>query len=254
MRRFVIFIIILVVFFGFLGNFGFAKNFEDQEDLDIPERDGVYDVPGNPKLKVRVFVHNPKPTPAENPLLVCNLSDPDSNVTVGATGWHLPSGTWTYRLNPSSAPSLVSSNLTNIASYAFAAWSATSIGSKVNFVDGGTTYVYQKAYDGKNIIAWGRTSGSALAVTYTWYYPSTGLVAEGETIMNKKFPWSWSPYSTTCANSNTYDAQDILTHELGHWLGLDDKYTSPYLNNTMYGYGSKGEIKKETLTSGDIKC
>jgi hypothetical protein len=142
--------------------------------------------------------------------------------------------------------------LATIASTSFNQWSAAS-GNKITFVkDANNTFATRQALDGKNIIAWGRTSGSALAVTYTWYYTSTHEVAEVDTILNKKFPWSWSGNNGGCANSSSYDVQDILTHEIGHWMGLDDEYASSYSDNTMFGYGSKGEIKKDTLSTGDI--
>ena len=67
-----------------------------------------------------------------------------------------------------------------------------------------------------------------------------------DTIMNQKFPWTLN----TCSTS-AYDAADILNHELGHWFGLNDHYTSAYINNTMYGYGSKAETKKVTPAQGD---
>lgn len=231
-----------------------AKNDKNLFDQDIPEQDGVYDVAGHPEMKVRVFVHNPKvkPEPTVSPALVCPL-DPDSLAFIDATKWHLPSA-WTYNLNLSSVPSSVgSAKLSSIAQLAFGVWSVANKG-KVTFNAGSPTTVTRARFDGKNIIAWGTTSGSALAVTYTWYYPSTGLVAEVDTIMNQRVSWSWTnqAISPNCANSNSYDSQDILTHELGHWLGLTDKYTSAYVNNTMYGYGSKGEVKKDTLTTGDI--
>ncbi|KKS06624.1 MAG: hypothetical protein UU61_C0036G0031 [Parcubacteria group bacterium GW2011_GWB1_41_4] len=90
-------------------------------------------------------------------------------------------------------------------------------------------------------------------MTYIWY-DNTGLAVEVDTIMNKKFSWSWTPYniSNLCSVQNTYDAQNILTHEIGHWFGLDDHYTTEYQENTMYGYGSKNEVKKDTLTIGDV--
>jgi len=37
----------------------------------------------------------------------------------------------------------------------------------------------------------------------------------------------------------------------GHWFGLDDVYDTSYRDATMYGYGSKWEVKKTTLTTGD---
>lgn len=235
--------------FAFLAFSGLAM-----AKQDIPQVDGTYDVPGKPDLKVRVFVHKPKALriPTSNPILACGLGDSDSSASVADTGWKLPS-TWSYTLNPSSVPSSVgSAKLTTIASAAFQKWT-NAIGGKVNISKTTqNTTINRAKYDGKNIIAWGRTNSSALAVTYTWYYNS-GLVAEVDTIMNQKFPWSWTPYSSSlCADSNTYDAQNILTHELGHWYGLDDHYTGDYTENTMYGYGDKKEIKKDTLTTGDI--
>ena len=181
--------------------------------------------------------------------------DLNSLAEVDPAGWHLPATPWVYRLNTSSVPlSVGSGNLGTIAQLSFGAWQNTSH-SKVTFVKGSPTTVTRAKYDGQNIITWGKAPSSALAVTYTWYYPSTGLVAETDTIMNKRFPWSWTNQtdSSNCADANSYDSQDILTHELGHWMGLDDEYTTAYQDNTMYGYGFKQEVKKDTLTTGDIK-
>lgn len=233
-----------------------AQKADDSFNSDIPEKNGVYDVPNNPKLKVRVFVHQPKvkPEPNSSPVLICSLTDLDSTAPVTPTDWHLPNGRWTYLLNTSSVPTSVgASNLPLIATSSFNTWSKTT-GNKVTFSLGAKTTIDRKAFDGKNIITWGKTSIQALAVTYTWYYPSTGLVAEVDTIMNNRYAWSWTPYNpqNLCADKNSYDVQNILTHELGHWLGLDDEYSPSYVDNTMYGYGSKAEIKKDTLTTGDI--
>jgi hypothetical protein len=224
-------------------------------DFQIPQRNGIYDVPGFPGFKVRVFVHDarPKPTPSPSPSpATCSVSDPDSNAVVDSAGWHLPSS-WTYNLNPYTLPRGISStNLSTITNDAFSRWSSAIVG-KVTFSKGQDTITNRARYDGKNLIAWGTAPSSALAVTYTWYYVNTGEVAEVDTIMNQRFSWSWTPYSSTaCVNTKSYDAQDILTHEFGHWMGLDDEYTPDYIDNTMYGYGSKAEIKKDTLTSGDV--
>ena len=209
-----------------------------------PEKNGVYDVPGKQNLKVRVFVHEPRNTPFTTDTACV---DGDSSSVVDPVGWKLPLGSWTYLLNTASVPSTVGSgNLSTIAGNAFSEWENT-VKNKVNFI-AGTTTIDKKGLDGKNIIAWGRTSGIALAVTYTWYNSKTKLAVETDTIINKKYDWGWAGY---CDNTY-YDAQNILTHELGHWIGLNDEYNSSYVDNTMYGYGSKGEIKKDTLTVGDI--
>jgi hypothetical protein len=46
---------------------------------------------------------------------------------------------------------------------------------------------------------------------------------------------------------------NILTHELGHALGLEDLYSSSCNEETMYGYASLGENKKASLNIGDIE-
>jgi len=240
----------------FLLTPGFVLAKQDEDEDQTPEQNGTYNVPGHPKLKVRVFVHEPKqPTSSPAPSLNCNWTDPDSGSVVGITGWYLPKGTWSYYLNTASVPLVIgASKLTTLTNYAFAEWTKnTTVSKNITFTQAGTTTKNQKAFDGKNIIAWGKTAGTALAVTYTWYYPSNGMVAETDTIMNKKFSWTWTPYKQgVCVNAGTYDAQNILTHELGHWVGLDDEYAGIFADNTMFGYGSKGELKKDTLTWGDL--
>ncbi len=246
-------------------------------NIDLPEQAGLYDVPGNSHLKLRVFVHpaknqnhekpdNPgkgegkgKPTPPP-PTEVCqatSVADPNSTAVVDGAGWTLPA-TWTYNLNPSSVPSTVGSiNLSTIADNAFAAWLAVpEVNQSVDIARGNDTTITRAKLDNNNIIAWGRAPSSALAVSYIWYNTSTDKAVEIDTIMNKTYTWYWSDPSTwpaeqTCAYLGVYDAQNILTHELGHTVGLDDEYTSAYINNTMYGYGSTGETKKNTLADGD---
>lgn len=246
MKRIFVLLFALAFLFVPLAS-AFAQPPDSNPNSNVPEKNGDFPDPDHPGVRVRVFVHEPKDKVNVTPSAVC--SDPDSSAVTGKTGWKLPTGTWTYRLNTLSVPASVgSSNLSSIASNAFNAWTtAISSSAKPSLVYGGSTSKTKSSYDGQNIIAWGRTSGSTLGVTYTRYSSSTGLVVDVDTILNSKFPWSLG----TCSTSS-YDAADILTHELGHWFGLDDEYTSDYVNNTMYGYGSKAETKKDTPATGDI--
>ena len=222
----------------------------------VPEKTGDYPDPENPQLRVHVFVHEPKDK-NKNDSVITSLpaacSDPTSSAIVPAAGWKLQ-GNVTYRLNPSSAPSSsLITNLPTIADNGFDTWSA-AISGKITFTQGSNTSTNRQAYDGQNIISWGRLQSGALGVTYIRYYTSSGQVVDVDTILNKRYTWSWTDptTATTCGVANTYDVQDILTHEQGHWMGLDDTYDVSYQNNTMYGYGSTNEIKKDTLTAGDI--
>lgn len=42
-----------------------------------------------------------------------------------------------------------------------------------------------------------------------------------------------------------------MTHEAEHWIMLGDLYNSLDSELTMYGYGSTGQTKKDTLGYGD---
>lgn len=221
--------------------------------FEIPEKDGTYDEPGRPGVKVRVFVHKeakPRIRQLPAPSLVCGLADDDSSAVVAAAGWKLPSS-WTYNLNPASAPlSVGPSNFSTIAANSFADWTG-AVAGRVTVGRGANTSKVRSAYDGQNIVAWGNAAAGTLGVTYIRYLSSSGLVVDVDTILNKKYPWSWAN-STTCADPNYYDAENILTHEIGHWFGLDDEYSADFVDATMFGYGRLGEVKKNTLTSGDI--
>ena len=221
--------------------------FAQSENANIPERNGDYSVPGRSDVRVRVFVHEPKERPTTSSTLAVCL-DPASSAVVGATGWKLPNGDWKYKVNTSSAPSTVGgSNFQAITQDGFNTWTASiSSSSKPKLVADGTTLKTRNALDFENIITWGKTKGDALGVTYVWYYTATKLVADVDTIMNQRFPWSLA------CSADSYNAEDILVHELGHWFGLNDKYTASYADNTMFGYGSKAETKKITPTQGDI--
>ena len=48
-----------------------------------------------------------------------------------------------------------------------------------------------------------------------------------------------------------FDAQNVLTHEFGHWISLGDLYRPKWSELTMYGYISYGETKKRTLEKSD---
>lgn len=224
----------------------------------IPEQSGDYADPDHPGLRIRVFVHNPhdnrgaKPQ-AEPASLVCS-EDPDSEAFVGATPWKIAAGTWVYNLNPSSVPGTVGgSNLPTIVANSFTPWqdAISTSSAKPNIVRGADTGVKRAAFDGIHTIAWNRINATAIGITYVWYYPDTGVLAEVDTIMNKIYRWNWGGGSF-CTQDNAYDAQNILIHELGHWYGLDDEYETSYVYNTMYGYGSLGETLKITPATGDV--
>ena len=206
------------------------------------------------KLKVSVREYHPKEKNFAQAVIACDPTTGDP-VTYGITGWRLPSNVH-YRINTSNAPSSVRSNFQNIAASSFQTWTGAS-GGKVSFVYDGKTSSSRARLDFQNTVVWGRTSSNALAVTYTWYYTNTGQVADVDTVFNNRVKWGWTDPSTVnvetqCGPTTSYDVQDVLTHETGHWMGLDDRYAPSEKDLTMYGYASPGELKKELLQTGDL--
>lgn len=119
-----------------------------------------------------------------------------------------------------------------------ATWDAA--GSKFRFSYGGTKSVCDGtsqvfSYDG----------GSTGSVGVTSVYASGSTVTMIYTNLN-------SHYSLTVGGSATsYDIQNTMTHEFGHWLVLADLYSAGSSSYTMYYTESKGETKKRSLESDD---
>jgi hypothetical protein len=99
-----------------------------------------------------------------------------------------------------------------------------------------------------NDVSFGSLIQGTIAVTFIWYNRSTKAVVEVDTIFNTYYQWSTSESGV----AGKMDLQNIATHEFGHWLVLDDLYTRPSSQQTMYGYSDYGETIKRDLASGDI--
>jgi len=108
----------------------------------------------------------------------------------------------------------------------------------------GTTSLGAGKRDNYNVVAWGGYRVGAIAVTYIWY--SGSQILETDTKMNTFYKWSLS------GEAGKMDVQNIMTHEFGHWVGLDDLYSDVDYWLTMYGYADYGETYKRTLGLGDI--
>jgi hypothetical protein len=105
----------------------------------------------------------------------------------------------------------------------------------------------------------------AIGITYFWRTASTfGYhLVEVDTALNTISAYKWwqttgveDPDSASWPTSQTsaaydVDVQNIMTHEAGHWLVLDDLYDEASESLTMYGYASQNELQKRSLEAGD---
>lgn len=208
----------------------------------------------NHTLRQKIFVHHPKPEPGRKPPKppvgpTCTVTGSDQMDHYKLDLWHMPVNGLTYKINSLTASKGIQNNVGQAINDAFNTW--TTADSKQKFVYGGLTSVRTAKFDGENVIAWKGIDSSAIAITSIWYWTDTSEVADVDTMFNKSLSWAVSPYSQDCIDSLAYDVQDIATHEFGHWVGLDDLYDSIDSELTMYGYGTLGELKKDTLGVGD---
>ncbi len=100
-----------------------------------------------------------------------------------------------------------------------------------------------------NIVMWRDTdwpyaSDTAFAITSVTFDPSTGVIADADIEMNGEH------HRFTVGDSDSVvDVQNTLTHEVGHFLGLDH---SNVADATMFGRAPEGETQKRTLHTDDI--
>jgi len=139
--------------------------------------------------------------------------------------------------------------------------------SAINFANAGTSTAVPSSFVGDgsmneaNEVGWVDISSiypNAIAVTMTWYDRLTLEIGEVDLAFNAGLPWAQAILGSSVdpdtmkGDLSCYDVQNIATHEAGHWLMLGDLYNKPTAGQTMYGYGSLGELKKRSLESGDI--
>ncbi len=202
-----------------------------------------------PPISMGVFVDHAKGKPTAS----IAASSTDQSTTYKYNGVHWATPNVTYRVNQASSGLDPSATLAAVQS-GFNTWEneLNPFGlpdlSLINYEysPSPVSTTGRAKRDGQNNISWGRLSSGAIAVTYYWYNTNTLELVEFDMIFNKRLPWSAN------GSSNTFDVQNITTHEAGHTLVLLDLYDPIDSELTMYGYGALGETKKRDLGMGDM--
>ena len=153
-----------------------------------------------------------------------------------------------YIINPTNTQGLSSDFITSTISASAETWDAATPKELFNNLYGVDNTVQYGVRDFKNSIALGLYQGSSstIAVTSIWFTRKTGI-SESDILFNTIYSWG-----DASLNPLLMDLQNIATHELGHFVGLDDIYTSGCSAVTMYGYSNNGDISKRTLEQPDI--
>jgi MYXO-CTERM domain-containing protein len=161
--------------------------------------------------------------------------------------------TITYSIAKDSLKDFVSfSDVVGAVKRSFFSWASPSC-TDISFIYGGvdsTTTEFAKP-DGKNLIVWHKDKWPPVddpaitnempAVT-TLKYNDKGIIAEADIDLNAvNFFWTTSDKPQT-------DIQNVMTHEIGHLLGLDHTEAQ---DSAMYSKTFNGETKKQKLSADD---
>ena len=147
-----------------------------------------------------------------------------------------------YYVNPSNRDSLSTSQVVNTITTSENTWDKETHFQVFSY--SGTTTRSAGKRDGYNVVSWGSYRKGVIAVTYLWSIG--GQLIETDTRLNTFYGWSLS------GEPGKMDVQNIMTHEFGHWCGLNDLYADPDYWLTMYGHSNYGVTYQRTLGLGDI--
>jgi hypothetical protein len=155
----------------------------------------------------------------------------------------------TLHLNTSTVP--FGLNVVGSLQAAEAAWNGAGSGTQLDFATDGTET--SPAQNTVSTIGWVKIAPkNVLAATWTWV-DSSNHITEADLFFNTLNPWATlGPciQGTTTATGR-FDVGDIATHEMGHVLGLSH-FSDAGAQVTMYPSAPPDEVRKTTLTNGDI--
>jgi len=168
--------------------------------------------------------------------------DSGTNPDYALLGFHWYSAI-NYYINPKNTYRFSTTAVVNTITASANAWDSQTSYQVFNYR--GTTTRTAGRRDGYNVVSWSLYySRNVIAVTSIWY--SGSRIVETDCRMNTAFKWSLK------GEAGKMDAQNIMTHEFGHWCGLADLYNDVDYWLTMYGYAGYGETYKTSLGLGDI--
>jgi len=123
----------------------------------------------------------------------------------------------------------------------------TNAPANFSFIYGGTTTnTAHGTLDFYNMIDFGSLPQGTVGESAIWFYTHTGEIVDSDTRLNTSYYlWAIDGSADSC------DVESIVLHELGHSLQLCDLYPPADAEKVMYGYYSKGQIRR-SLHQDDI--
>ena len=106
--------------------------------------------------------------------------------------------------------------------------------------------------DGVNVVGFGDLSMGTLAVTCSWYIPSTNTSTESDMRINK-VDYTWTLHSEDPDCRNRYGLESVATHEFGHVFGLGHVSEAEHPTLTMSTQIGPCDGSASTLGLGDVR-
>ena len=153
-----------------------------------------------------------------------------------------------YWINQSGSPQFVNGSEFSAIHAAFRSWQEVPTAG-ISFQYMGTTPIRTVGQDGYNVITFADETapvGSDVAASVFIYYdPNSGgtLIKEVDIALNPRVDWS------TSGEPGKWDVQGILTHSIGHLLGMDH---SAMLSSVMTPYSGPERLDQRVLTYDDM--
>jgi hypothetical protein len=88
-------------------------------------------------------------------------------------------------------------------------------------------------------------ANGALAITVITFDAHAKEILDADVVLNGEHGFDFFDHDARDEGRSTYDLQNVLTHELGHLLGLGEDLTD--VNATMYAFSQPGETGKRDL-------
>lgn len=158
-----------------------------------------------------------------------------------------------YMIDPDNSRGLTSTFISDRFTLDIGKWESAAgadiLGSEIPNTGDGADF---SSPDTKNEVLFGDIADpNTIALTVVWGVfrgPPSGreLVEWDQVYDDVTFDWSSS------GEARKMDFENIVTHELGHSVGLDDLTKDSCSAETMFGTSANGEIKKRDLEAGDI--